>query len=89
MVLTERSESGQPTAIRRVSNILIITVENPDAYGGHLQHYEAQEILGNQREENNRISTKTSGQTYGITNPANGVRSIDIEYKNNYSVVKR
>ncbi len=82
MVLTERSESEvPPTAIQRVTSTLIITVENPDAYGGHLQHYEAQEILGNQREEITESLRKTSGQTYGITDPANDVRSIDIEYK--------
>src|SRR3989344_1207244 len=82
MVLAERPESkAQPTAIRRVTNTLIIAVENPDAYGGHLQHYEAQEMLGNQREEITEPLRETSGQTYGITDPVNDVKSIHIEYK--------
>ena len=82
MVLAERPESkAQPTAIRRVTNTLIIAVENPDAYGGHLQHYEAQEMLGNQREEITEPLRETSGQTYGITDPVKDVKSIHIEYK--------
>ena len=82
MVLAERSESGvKPTSLRRVTNTLIITVENPDAYGGHLQHYEAQEMLGNQRKEITEPLRETSGQTYGITDPVNDVKSIDIRYK--------
>lgn len=76
MVLAEQLRpEAQPTVIGRITNTLTIKVENPDTYGGHLQHYEAQEMLGNQRE-------KIIGeQTDENIDPVSGVRSVYIRYK--------
>ena len=76
MVLAERlGPEAQPTVIGKITNTLTIKVEDPDAYGGHFQHYEAQEMLGNQRE-------KIIGeQTDENIDPVSGVRSVYIRYK--------